>query len=124
MYESVRDAPETANKGFTWGTVTRKLETRTGSLICKTRQWRKFEFADSIAENVMGGVIDCAFEKGKPVGEKKCTFMVRSMLARCLVILKLGAKIAKIFVTMRCTSSALKAKFSGTIHSNTLIAIV
>ena len=58
MYESVCDASETANEGLTWGTVTRKLDTQTGSSICKTRQWRTFGFADSVAENVMGNVVE------------------------------------------------------------------
>ena len=109
MYESVRDAPETANKGFTWGTVTRKLETRTGSLICKTRQWRKFEFADSIAENVMGGVIDCAFEKGKPVGKGKCTFYGSEYVSPLLGDIEARCKDCKDF----CRDEMYAVSFQG-----------
>ena len=74
MYESVRDAPETANQSLTRGTVTRSRKLDNQSSICMTRQSHKFEFADSVAESVKGGVLECAFEKGKPMGKGKSTF--------------------------------------------------
>ena len=58
---------------MTWGPVTRKLDTQSGSSVCKTRQGQKFEFDDSIAKS-KGGVLECAFEKGKLVGKGNCTF--------------------------------------------------
>ena len=55
------------NQLLTRDTVTRKEEDFADGFI--TRQWHKFEGAE-----VKGGVLECAFEKGKPVGQGKCTF--------------------------------------------------
>ena len=52
---------------LTRGTVTRKCQDSPDMFI--TRQWHNFEGA-----KVKGGILECTFEKGKPVGQGKCTF--------------------------------------------------
>ena len=85
MYESRSDChngtmprppavPEIDNQLLTRGTVTKKcfrnpIHPSEYDCIYITRQWHNFGGA-----KVKGGVLECAFEKGKLVGQGKCTF--------------------------------------------------